>query len=63
MNLNIEYAVVQLKDIINLTNLQANYNNIVEDTMKLCINQKVPFKFNCKHERFTVRYHKGVDSD
>jgi len=38
MNLNIEYAVVQLKDIINLTNLQANYNNIVEDTMKLCIN-------------------------
>lgn len=64
MNFNIEFAVVQLDSAIeDLTNLPANYNNIVEDAKNLCVSWKIPFNFNCKRERFAVRYHEEVDSD
>ena len=64
MNFNIEFAVVQLDSAIeDLTNLRANYNNIVEDAKNLCVSWKIPFNFNCKRERFAVRYHEEVDCD
>ena len=64
MNFNIEFSVVQLDSAIeDLTDLRANYNNIVEDGKNLCVSWKIPFNFNCKRERFAVRYHEEVDCD
>ncbi|KAF0703739.1 52 kDa repressor of the inhibitor of the protein kinase-like, partial [Aphis craccivora] len=40
-----------------------NYNNIVEDAKNLCVLWKIPFNFNCKRDRFAVRYHEEVDCD
>lgn len=64
INFNIEFAVIQLDSAIeDLTNLRANYNNIVEDAKNLCVLWKIPFNFNCKRDRFAVRYHEEVDCD
>ncbi|XP_022171540.1 zinc finger MYM-type protein 1-like, partial [Myzus persicae] len=47
MNFNIEFAVVQLNSAIeDLTNLRANYNNLVEVAKNLCVSWKIPFNFN-----------------
>ncbi|KAF0748626.1 zinc finger MYM-type protein 1-like, partial [Aphis craccivora] len=55
INFNIEFAVIQLDSAIeDLTNLRANYNNIVEDAKNLCVLWKIPFNFNCKRDRFAV---------
>ncbi|KAF0709878.1 zinc finger MYM-type protein 1-like, partial [Aphis craccivora] len=52
INFNIEFAVIQLDSAIeDLTNLRANYNNIVEDAKNLCVLWKIPFNFNCKRDR------------
>jgi len=64
VHLNLNKASIKLqKATESIEKMRQEYDKIIDNTRKLCETWNIPFKFDKKRQRFSVRHFDEVDGD